>query len=276
MVIHEPQRMDPYAPTVQSSLPPVPMQQIHQAHNSAAIGSVVVGAVAFCLSLVGFIPGAPVFYYSLGGIFAIIGGIRALVRRSAGFGSIVWAPILAIVLGSLAVVFMVSGIILHSVEGTNSDATGSLSTVQHGTGASAGQATVPLAPTFSSDRDMTNYESDVRVLALEIYEKYGSGVPAPPTQSWPTSMSVTPGGVVMYPDGSEAAQLAVGSLVKYVVSSDGNYFDISVSGGDGTQIAIYDSEANVFTWACEPGAPATCPAGGLQPDSGGSSTTSNT
>ena len=55
----------PYVSAQSSALPAVPMQQIHQAHNSAAIGSVVVGALAFCLSIVGFIPGSPVFYLSL-------------------------------------------------------------------------------------------------------------------------------------------------------------------------------------------------------------------
>jgi hypothetical protein len=266
----------PYVSAQSSVLPAVPMQQVHQAHNSAAIAPVVVGAIAFLLSIVGFIPGSPVFYYSAGGIIAVIGGIRVLVRHGRGFGTVVWAPVLAIVLGGLAVIFMITGIIIHETASTYYSG----STSQVGTGASGSNvsstAVLPVAPTFDADLNLTTYEQSAAVIAQSIDTDYNGGYAASAAPNWPAALNETNDGQVTFPSGAVAATLPGGEVVKYVVSSDGKYFDLSVSGGDYSEVAVYDSQSNTFTWACETGAPGTCPAGGIPPSSGGSSTGANT
>ncbi len=96
-----------------------------------------------------------------------------------------------------------------------------------------------------------------------------------PASNLPASLTLTSQGVVEFPNGTGAGTIPVNEELKYVVSQDGKSFDLSISGGSLTEIAVYDSASNEFTWACEPGAPATCPAGGLSPDAGTSSTGSN-
>jgi hypothetical protein len=304
MILHapqqiDPQRVDPYAasnpyglPAVQerpyvpmqrTTLPPVPMGQVHQASNGAAIGAVVVGAIAFCLSLVGLVPGSPIVYYSVGGVFAIIGGARALSRTRNGFGTARVAPVLAIVLGSLAVVFMVIGIALHTTgystvnygsNGTN----GFQSQSQAGTGTTGGSTTeaLPTAPSFSADATLTQYEVSAGQLATSIYATYNGGQVSSsgglPGQ-WPASLMESTGGVVLFPSGTAAATIPNDQVIKYVISSDGKYFDVAVTGGNRQEVAIYDSEENVFTWVCDTGASATCPTGGLDPNSSGNTTT---
>jgi hypothetical protein len=303
MVLHqpqqiEPQRVDPYAqsnpygfgavqqrPYVpmqqmrmqQTTLPPVPMQQVHDAHNNAAIGSVVVGAIAFCLSLVGVIPGAPIFYYSAGGILAIIGGIRALVRSRMGFGSNHMLPVIAIVLGSLAVLFMVIGIAIHATTYSKVLNRTNSSPSQPGTssGMSSGGTSVaiPLSPDFATDSTLTEYERTASSVVSGIYLADNKGWASTSTGvlPWPTSLSGDSGKVVSA-DGGFVAFLPSADDVKYVLSSDGKHFVVAVSGGTHQEVALYDSESNTFTWVCDTGAPATCPAGGLDPNSSSSTT----
>jgi hypothetical protein len=81
-------------------------------------------------------------------------------------------------------------------------------------------------------------------------------------------------GAVTFPTGSAAATIPTDEAVKYVRSSDGTEFVVAVTGGDHQEVAIYDSQANKFTWVCDTGAPSSCPAGGLDPNSTGT-TSSN-
>jgi len=299
MVLHQPQQLEPqrvdpygqsnpygygavqqraYVPMQQSTLPPVPMQQVHDAHNNAAIGSVVVGALAFCLSLVGVIPGAPIFYYSAGGILAIIGGVRALVRSRMGYGTNRVLPVVAIVLGSLAVLFMIIGIAIHATTYTNVLNGTSNSQLQSGTGSGASSGStsedIPVAPTFATDSVLTGYEATTWVVVSSIYtasnnHRASTGAGALP---WPTSLSEDATGKVVFDSGTTAAGVPSDEDVKYELSSDGDHFAVAVSGGDDQEVALYDSESNTFTWICDTGAPADCPAGGLDPGSSGSST----
>ena len=294
----DPQRVDPYAqsnnpyglPAVAerpyvpmqygSTLPPVPMNQVRDAHNNAAIGSVVVGGLAFCLSLVGVIPGAPFFYYSAGGIIAIIGGARARSRSRRGFGSAGFTPILAIILGSLAAVFMLIGIAIHATATSNAlNGSYNNSRTQTGAGTSSGSTSqaLPAAPAFGADPTLTQYEASASQLAHSIYTTYNGGQVSATggvQPLWPANLSESTNGVVMFPSGTAAASIPSDEVVRYVLSNDGKTFDIGITGGTRKEVAIYDSEANEFTWVCDTGAPSNCPAGGLDPNSSGN-TTSN-
>ena len=297
MVLHQPQqidpqRVDPYAQSNPHGLPPVqerpyvpmqhtaltqvPMAQVHEATSRAAIGSVLVGAIAFCLSLVGFFPGSPVFYYSAGGVFAIIGGVQALRRHRSGYGASPIAPIAAIILGSLAVLFMVIGIAIHTTANVALSSNGAQ--VQSAAGAGSqddsGPSTLHDPPVFATDSQLSSYEDSASSIAMGIYESYSGGQVVAANMNWPTGLQVDPQGKVMLPDGTTAAIIPAGGVANVVVSSDGKYFAVFVSGGPKTETAIYDSESNSYKWVCSTGAPATCPAGGLDPKTfSGNSTT---
>ena len=302
MVIHQPQQIDPqrvdpyaasnssglppvqerpYVPMQRTTLPPVSMGQVHAAGSRAAIGSVVIGAIAFCLSLVGFFPGSPVFYYSAGGVIAIIGGVRALRLHRSGYGSSPVAPIAAIILGSLAVLFMVIGIAVHTTANAALTTNGVGAQVQTGTGTSSGTqdnsaaATLPDPPTFASDSQLTTYETSVSWIASAVYQDYSSGQVVAANMNWPKSIEVNADGKVLLPDGGTAAVIPAGEVVKIVVSDDGKYFVVFVSGGPKNQTAIYDSKSNSYTWVCATGAPASCPAGGVDPNLGGTSSSNS-
>jgi hypothetical protein len=248
----------------------VPMQQVHQQHNSAAIGSVIVGAIAFCLSLVGLMPGSSVVYYSAGGILAIIGGARALMRRSQGFGTNVAAPIIAIVLGSLAVLFMVTGLLIHSTlgysAGTTSDTTSNAQAPFAGGNANS-TATVPTAPTFASDPALTAYEQTAEQVALAVDQNANGGLAYSPIPAWPAQLTLASDGTtILLPAGTAAAQLPSGQELKYALSADKKSFQVLVTDSDHTEIAIYDSKTNSFTWTCD-ASDTTCPPGGSTTDS---------
>ena len=185
----DPQRIDPYAQANPYGLPPVqqrpyvPFQQAGSvsASNYApvrsgpgpAIGFVILGSIALALALVGFIPGAPVFYYAGGGIFGVIGGVRTLVRNR-GVGSPL-ASIAAIVLGSLAIIVMVISIAVHATAYSTSNYTGNSSQSGAGTGTVTTPKTgvadggLPDPPTFGSDVQLTLYEESASHIAFGIY-----------------------------------------------------------------------------------------------------------
>lgn len=289
----EPQRVDPYAqanpyglppveqrsfvPMQNASPPPVPMQAVHRAHNRAAVGSAVVGAIASCLSLVGFIPGSPIVYYSASGVIAIVGGVRALVRRRAGFGTNAWAPVLAIALGALAVVFMVSGLIIRDTRTIYIPESTSLSQNDTGLGNGGAASTVPLPPSFAADPNLTAYERSAATIAQSIYVNYNGGQLSSSTPTWPADVTVASDGQVTFPTGVVATTIPAGEVLHYQVSPTLGFFMISVTGGDLSEVAVYDSKENTFSWACASAAAATCPPGGItvQPGSGDSSTGSN-
>jgi hypothetical protein len=266
-----------YVPMQNAVLPQVPMQAVHRVHNRAAIGSVVVGAIASCLSLVGFSPGSPVVYYSAGGLIAIVGGVRALVRRRAGFGTNAWAPALAIALGALAVVLMVSGLLIHANARMYVPESNSLS--QNGTGLGNGgtASTLPSPPSFAGDPNLTAYERSAATVAQSIYANYNGGQLTSSTPTWPADVTVASDGQVTFPTGVVATTIPAGEVLHYGVSPTLGFFTISVTGGNLSEIAVYESRENRFTWACASEAQATCPPGGtaVKPSSGDSSTGSN-
>ena len=292
----EPQRVDPYAqanpyglPAVQER-PYVPLQRggpVSPSYYSPAqqgpgpaIGFVILGSVALALALVGFIPGAPVFYYAGGGIFGVIGGIRTLVR-SRGAGSPI-ASIAAIVLGSLAIVFMIISIAVHatayaSPSFTDNGSSQTSSGTASGTGAQSGSSSgvVPTPPTFAADANLTAYEKTAAAVALSVDQFANGGMAYSPNPSWPAALTLGPGNAVLLPSGTSSATLPDGQALKYELSGDKQNFAVFVSGGNDKEIAIYDSSTNSFTWVCDTGAPASCPAGGLPPASSSTGTSNS-
>ena len=163
-----------------STLPPLSYAQAPSSGgNGAAIGSVVVGAIAFCLSIVGLMPGATVTYYSAGGVIAIIGGVRTLMRRHGGSRAI---PIIAIALGTIAVIFMATGLVIHSgsipTYGTapasqNQIQSGTGTGTDTGTGDTSAAANMPATPSFASDPGLSEYETKAALISQQVQLAYG-------------------------------------------------------------------------------------------------------
>jgi hypothetical protein len=239
------------------------MQQVHRANNSAALGSLAVGAIAFCLSLVGLMPGSHLVYYSAGGVLAIIGGARALARRRRGYGTILWAPVLAITLGALAAVFMVSEIAVSTIarDADNAATTGSPAQLS---------GTISTPPSFATDPTLTAYESSAASIAARVYATYSGGQLETPGSGWPASVTVGADGTVTIADGLSAGTLPAGEALAYIRSNDGRGFDVLVSGSNHLETAIYDSATNSFHWSCT-SSDTGCPPGALVPPSSGSS-----
>jgi hypothetical protein len=240
---------------------------------------VLVGTLALCLSIVGIMPGAPFFYYSAGGILAVIGGARALGRSRAGLGTSTVSPVLAILLGSLAVLFMVIGFVEHVVF-PSSALNDSYGNSQTNFGAVPGSASqvLPPTPTWKQDASLTQYETSATQIALAIYATYNGGsvsVGDGVQPQWPTGLTVNAQGVVSFPTGTGATTIPGDEVVTYVRSSDGTSFDIAVAGGTRKEVAIYDSATNRFSWVCYSGASPACPAGGLDPSSTGPGTSNS-
>jgi hypothetical protein len=267
-------------PAQRNGYAPVPMQHVHQQHNSAAIGSVVVGAIAFCLSIVGLLPGSTVYFYSAGGVFAIIGGARALMRRRQGYGTSFVASVIAILLGSVAVIFMLTGILVHNLGGDDTLQTGAAGTTsnsapQVSSGDSESNATVPAAPTFATDSQLTAYEQSAAEVALDIDQNANGGLAFTPIAHWPGTVSVTSDGTILLPSGTSPGQLPSGQQMRYLLSADKRSFEVIVTGANQQEFAIYDSSVNGFTWTCATG-DATCPPGGVAGNTGsGNATTTN-
>jgi hypothetical protein len=291
-VVQQPQRIDPYAasnpyglPAVQER-PYVPMQRsavaavqyapVRQGTSGASVGYVIVGGVAFVLSLISLAPASPVFYYSAGGIIAIVGGIRTLLRRNS-YATGVGAPIAGIILGSLAVICMIAGIAIHSTSHvTYSNQTVGTSNAG-GTNGDSGSSsgTLPAAPSFAADTALSGYETTAYNVAHSVDEFANGGLTYAPNPSWPATLTLS-GNAIMFPSGTSFGDLPADQLMDYELSDDKSSFDVFISGGDKTQIAVYDSSSNSFSWICETGAPSYCPPGGVNPGSDpGGTTTSN-
>jgi hypothetical protein len=292
--------------------PYVPMQNVYnermarqQEWNSQAfnnqqlptvgVGYAISGLVFFALSLVGLIPQSPIYFLSYGAIFAVIGGIRILGQRSKGRRLRLWPPVIALVFGLIAILISGSEFALNTIARTDGlsaynsglpvqgtqGADGQSGDANLGSGAQGGaqgttlNASMPAPPTFAGDSALTTYEASARNIATSLYASYNGGVIGTPGAQWPATLTENADGTVSFPSGTVAAQIPADQDVKYEVSSDGKYFDVAVSAGNHQELAIYDSENNVFTWMCDTGAPASCPAGGVSPDSGSGTVTSN-
>jgi hypothetical protein len=179
------------------------------------------------------------------------------------------------------VLFMLIGIAIHATAAASLTTNGVGAQVQTDTGTGSGTqdnsaaGTLPDPPAFASDSQLTTYETSVGWIASAVYQDYSSGQVVAANMNWPKGIQVNADGKVLLPDGGTAAVIPAGEVVNIVVSDDGKYFVLFVSGGPKNETAIYDSKSNSYTWVCGAGAPASCPAGGVDPNVGGTSTSNS-
>jgi hypothetical protein len=233
----QPLRFDPTA--IRNSRGPI--------SNRSAWTSLILGAFALTLVLVHLVAGQGGYIVTLSSITSIIWGIRALVRRSNGQSTNLWAPILGMLMGLTAAtlsLLMLAG--LFQPTGTAPAATVHTSTT--------GGAMVPYisaeARVFPNSPSLTSIESTAGSIAQKIQDKYAGGndISTDPN-AFPVAITAGSGSAVTLPDGEVVGQVPSGIKFQYIAENSGfalTFTDPSTS--ESVDYASYSS--NHFTAQC--------------------------
>ena len=215
--------------------------------NRAAWLSLVFGIIALGLTVATFLPGPQTYWVVGAGIIAFLFGVRALVRLRTRSATIVWAPIIGIVLGIVAALSMILGVNVVGLIGTSDSQTASATSAP----AADSFPTTSAEPlVFPKNAQLTTDETTAQSLATAINRTYAAGnARLQPGQAWPTSLTVS-GTSVVAPNGVAIAQLPAGVGVDYTLSSDGTSYHIAVSADRVAELATYNSNVNGFSWNC--------------------------
>lgn len=215
--------------------------------NRAAWLSLLFGVAALGLTVVSALPGSPIIWVSGVGVVAVIWGIRALARLRSGRSTIVWAPILGMLLGIVATISMVLGIGLMSLAGSigpQSPAAGSSPSVV------SPPKTSPEPFVFPSNSQLTADEVAVQTLATAVNRAFAGGNSKLATgQAWPTSLTMS-GSNVLTATGKHVATLPAGLTAHYQLATNGSSYQIAVTGENTAELATYNSGSNGFSWGC--------------------------
>lgn len=233
-------------------------QQAEPISNRAAGLAVFFGLLAVVLTLVAALPYSPTLWICGASALAVFWGARAILRRSQGRATNLWAPVLGIVLGISAAAVVLLGI---NVIGMVNSATGGILPTGSTTGTPsvthAGPRTSPEPFVFAGNRLLTTDGQAAQQVATALNRTYASGNPTlGEGQSWPKSLTFSDGQLID-PSGVTLAAVPVGHRVTYQLSPDRNSYTLSVTTGTGSEIAMYLSATNSFGFTC-PATDANC------------------
>jgi hypothetical protein len=233
-------RFDPSA--VKSSRGPI--------SNRSAWTSLILGAVALALVLVHLAASQGGYIVTLGSITSVIWGIRALVRRSNGQSTNLWAPILGMLMGLTAAtlsLLMLAGLFQPT-------ASAPAASTQSQT--SDGAAMVPYssadARVFPNNPSLTSIESTAASIAQKIQDKYAAGADiSTDPNAFPTNITEGSGSAVTLPDGEVVGQVPSGIKFQYLAENSG--FSLTFTDPSTSESVVYASYAsNHFTASCLP------------------------
>jgi Protein of unknown function (DUF2510) len=232
----------------------VPVEPIYTVSNRAAWLSLLFGMVALVVTLVNFVPGSTTIWISGSGVIAILWGVRALMRRSQRRATNLWAPLLGILLGASTTVATLLGVnvaeIMHSAMGAYLPASTSAT---H----SVVIQTSPEPFVFATNQQLTEDGTTLQQIATALNQTYAGGNSTLSTgQLWPTSLKFNATQVIA-DSGTPLVTVAPGHVFRYKLSADQNSYTFSVTSGNLTEIAIYYSATNKFSFVCPP-ADANC------------------
>jgi hypothetical protein len=238
----------PYVPMSRSRLiRPEEHEEDFSISNRSAWLSLLFGLVAAGLTVVSFLPGSAVLWVGASGLIAILWGVRALVRKRANRATNVWAPVVGMLLGIAATVFMLFGIAILSALhiGAPSTTAANAASIQPTVA-----QTSPTPFVFTSNAPLTASETETQQIAMAINNTFAAGsTKLAPGQAWPALLSVS-GTSVVAPNGTTVATLPDGMSINYKLVDNKTGYEIAVSSGDLTEIAIYDSTRNVYGFQC--------------------------
>jgi hypothetical protein len=214
--------------------------------NGAAVLALLFGAVALGLAVAHVLPGNRIWVLAAC-LIALIWGIRAVVRRRSGAATILWAPVVGILLGVIATASVFVGGEVISLVSSVVPQPAVVSTAAAAASAPKNSAE-PLV--FPSNASLTADETGVQTLATALNRMYASGkATLAPGHAWPASLRMS-GSVVLASNGARVAALPVGLTATYVLSADKSSYRLSVTGKNIAELATYGSGVNGFSWSC--------------------------
>ena len=246
--------------------PYVPIARIN---NSIAWFAFVAGIVAIGAIAIRIAAPTASFYLPVFGLTAIVSSIRAIARSRRGTVTVVWAPIVGLVLGSIAEIILIAVLILGAMvqsgaikPGTvdpnsgSSSSTGSTGSTggtkigpPTGTGInySMGHGSIQYQPASATLSAAADAEAQ---LVAALKEQY-------PQQNWPQSLEPGPDGEVVASDGHDVGTfLQSGWYIDYRVL-DGGDFLLEITAQQTDEVAVYYSDVDGY-WAWCNQSDATC------------------
>jgi len=218
-------------------------------NNRAAWISLLFGLVAVALTFVGPLPGASIYWVGGAAVMSLGFAVAAVAGRVTGSASNVVAPVVGVVLGATATIVMVLGI---GVLGLVNSATGALlptsSTTADATHVAPITSTEPLV--FPTNGVLTDSGKALQQIATAMNTTYAAGKSSLSAgQSWPATLTLTATQVIDA-NGTVLVTVPVGHLLRYERSADKKSYTFHVTGANPTQIAIYNSATDRFSFSC--------------------------
>jgi hypothetical protein len=105
---------------------------------------------------------------------------------------------------------------------------------------------------FAANQVLTNDGSTVQQIATALNRTFASGNSTlSEGETWPTSLKFSNGQIIA-PSGTPLVPVPQGYDFTYKLSADQSSYTISVTSGNRTEVAIYYSATNNFSFSCPP------------------------
>jgi hypothetical protein len=216
-------------------------------NNKLGWGSLLVGVLAVAATTASFLPGSITFWVVGAAVVALLLGARALSLRSKKQANILWAPVIGMVFAAAATVMTLLGFTLLTAI---SAATGGLLPVSPTTTQAFSIQTSPEPFVFANNQPLTDDGTTVQQIATSINRTYASGMSTlGANQAWPQLKELA-GTHVESTDGSMLITLPSGQNFTYRLAADQKSYTLTVAGGDLTEVAIYYSATDQFSFNC--------------------------
>jgi Protein of unknown function (DUF2510) len=228
----------------------VPSRGLRGAENNrAAWISLLFGLVAVALTFVAPLPGASIYWVGGAAVMSLGFAVAAVAGRVAGSARNVVAPVVGVVLGATATIVIVLGI---GLLGLVNSATGALlptsSTTADATQAAPLTSAEPLV--FPTNGALTDSGKAVQQIATAMNTTYAAGKASLAAgQSWPATLKLTTTQVIDL-NGTVLVTVPAGHLLGYERSADKKSYTFRVTGVNPTQVAIYNSATDRFSFSC--------------------------
>lgn len=214
--------------------------------NRTAWVSLLFGLIAFGLTLVPSLPGSTLWWVSGAAIVALVAGVVAIAGRVAGTATNVISPVLGVLFGGAATVMVVMGI---GIVGLVSSALVP-APVPSPAAIAPASSTEPLV--FPTNQTLTGSGQVVQTIATAMNRTYAGGnATLSAGQSWPASVQFTSTQVVAS-DGTVLGTIPAGHILGYKRAADGKSYQITVAATNPSEVAVYDSSSNRFSFRCLP------------------------
>jgi hypothetical protein len=217
--------------------------------NRVAWTSLLFGLVAVGLTLAPSLPGSPLWWVASAAVVSLVTGVVAVAGRVAGTSSNVVAPVVGVVLAAAATAMIVTGV---GIFGLINSAAAAIEPAAAATPSSAALAPVssvePLV--FPANQDLTASGQTLQQVATALNTTFAGGNSSLAAgQAWPASITFTDT-QVLAADGTVLATIPSGHVLTYKLAADGKSYLLSVSGSNPSQVSIYDSATNRFSFRC--------------------------